>query len=75
MQVFCRHSSARMPARSSFPNSSNTLTKGGILTQVELVYGNGNRMSLLAGNVVATAVYNDELSMVSIHFDVSLPEM
>ena len=41
--------SARMPARRSSPN---TLTKGSIRTQVELLYGNGNRRS---GNVVATA--------------------
>ena len=67
-------SSARMPARSSSSNNTNTLTKGSIRTQVELVYGNGNRMSLLAGNVVATAVSKDELSMVSIHFDVPLLE-
>ena len=58
-----------MPARSSSPNRTNTLTKGSIRTQVELVYGHVNRMSLLAGYVVATAVSEDELSMVSIHFD------
>ena len=42
--------SARMTARSSSPNRTNTLTKGSIRTQVNLVYGNCNRMSLLAGN-------------------------
>ena len=41
-----------MTARSSSPNRTNTLTKGSIRTQVNLVYGNCNRMSLLAGNVV-----------------------
>ena len=40
-----------MTARSSSPNRTNTLTKGSIRTQVNLVYGNCNRMSLLAGNV------------------------
>ena len=44
--------SARMTARSSSPNRTNTLTKGNIRTQVNLVYGNCNRMSLLAGNVI-----------------------
>ena len=39
-----------MTARSSSPNRTNTLTKGSIRTQVNLVYGNCNRMSLLAGN-------------------------
>ena len=43
--------SARMAARSSSSNRTNTLTKGSIRTLVELVYGNGNRMSLLAGKV------------------------
>ena len=39
-----------MTARSSSPNRTNTLTKGSIRTQVNSVYGNCNRMSLLAGN-------------------------
>ena len=61
-------SSARMTARSSYLIH----IKG---SMVELVYGNCNRMSLVAGNVVTTSVSKDELSMVSINFDVLLPEM
>ena len=48
-----------MTARSSSPNRTNTLTKGSIRTQVNLVYGNCNRMSLLAGNGLCVVVDTD----------------
>ena len=53
-----------MTARSSSPNRTNTLTKGSIRTQVNLVYGNCNRMSLLAGNVCCASLVVQSLLLI-----------
>ena len=46
------------------------ITKGSIRTLVELVYGNGNRMSLLAGNVFSSVFkeYVFHASLVLLYF-------